>query len=113
MRVTNDPEKDIAFAHLGYVTYLSQLGMLGFIIYAMYLPITVICESRSLWFRGNDPAICYLALLGGASMVFLSLMFVMSSQFLSPGFEAPGVLYGAMWSLNRDPAFVLPEFRPL
>jgi len=109
MRVSGDPEKDIAFAHLGYVTYLSQLGMMGFIIYAIYLPWGIIRGARQLWYYANEPHVRYVALLGGASITFLSLMFAMSSQFLSPGFEAPGVLYGAIWSFNRSRVGVWPE----
>jgi len=85
------------------------LGMMGFIIYAIYLPWGIIRGARQLWYYANEPHVRYVALLGGASITFLSLMFAMSSQFLSPGFEAPGVLYGAIWSFNRSRVGVWPE----
>jgi O-antigen ligase/polysaccharide polymerase Wzy-like membrane protein len=107
MKQSEDPKRRIAFGHLGYVTYLSQLGMIGFLVYAVYLPFGVIRDSRYLWFHDRRPAVRYVALLGGASIVFISLMFLMSSQFLSPGFEGPGVLYGAMWALARDDSGVI------
>jgi hypothetical protein len=92
-----------AFGHLGYVTYLSQLGLIGFLVYGLYLPLSIIRDGRWLWYHSDDPAIRYTALLGTASMICLSIMFIISSQFLSSGYAAPGVLYGAIWALARQP----------
>lgn len=91
----------IAFAHLGYVTYLSQLGLLGLLIYGVYLPLNVVRDARQLWHHRGLPVLQYVGLLGATSVVFLSIMFLMSSSFLQLGYYAPGVLYGAVWALAR------------
>ena len=88
--------KDIAYAHLGYVTYLSQLGIVGLIVYGLFLPLSVLRDARWLWTLGESDVLDYAALLGGASIICLSLMFAASGHFLSVAYEAPGVLYGAL-----------------
>ena len=95
------PEK-IAFGHLGYVTYLSQLGLLGLFIYGFYLPFSVVRDSRRMWRHGGLSVFRYLGLLGAASIIYLSLQFLMSSSFLGITYFAPGTLYGAVWVLARS-----------
>jgi len=91
----------IAFGHLGYVTYLSQLGLIGLLAYGLYLPLTVIQDGRRLWSHGELPVIRYTALLATASIICVSIMFSMSSSFLELVYFPPGVLYGSIWSLAR------------
>ena len=91
----------IAFGHLGYVTYLSQLGLVGLFIYGIYLPLSVLRDARRLWRHGALPELRYLGLLTGASIIFLSIMFLMSSSYLSVSYFATGTLYGAAWALAR------------
>lgn len=92
----------IALGHLGYVTYLSQLGVVGLLAYGLYLPLRVLHDARRLWRNGGQPVLRYVGLLGAASIILLSIMFLMSSHFLGLGYFAPGVLYGALWSLARS-----------
>ncbi len=91
----------IAFGHLGYVTYLSQLGVLGFCVYGILLPVGVLRSSTHLWRKGDGPVMRCSALLAGSSVICLSVMFVASSHFLALGYEAPAVLYGTVWGLAR------------
>jgi hypothetical protein len=91
----------IAFGHLGYVTYLSQMGLIGLFAYGFYLPLVVARDGRCLWRHGDLPVLRYIGLLGAASIICLSIMFMMSSSFLGLGYSAPGVLYGSVWSLAR------------
>ncbi|MBN4054637.1 hypothetical protein JYT87_02905 [Nitrospira defluvii] len=93
---------NVAFGHLGYVTYLSQLGFLGLLAYGVYLPLSVVRNANLLWRYGNSPALQYMALLGAASIIYLSIMFLMSSSFLGLGYFAPAVLYGSVWALARS-----------
>ncbi len=96
-----DPTKKVAFGHLGYVTYLSQLGLIGLLVYGFCLPLSVFRNGWWLWRYADPEVLRYLGLLGVASIVCLSIMFVMSSQFLGLGSFAPGVLYGAVWAAAR------------
>ena len=98
---SRDPSRKVAFAHLGYITYLSQLGVIGLLVYGFYLPLGVFRNGLWLWRHAEPPVLCYLGLLGIASIVCLSIMFLMSSQFLGVGSFAPGVLYGAVWAAVR------------
>jgi hypothetical protein len=99
---TLDPLKKVAFGHLGYVTYLSQLGLIGFLVYGFCLPLSVFRNGWWLWRHAGEEVLRYLGLLGVASILCLSIMFVMSSQFLILGVFAPGVLYGAVWAAVRS-----------
>jgi len=107
----------IAFGHLGYVTYLSQMGLIGILAYGVYFPLSVVRQSRLLWQQGDGPVLRYLGLLGAASIILLSIMFLMSSSFLGLGYFAPGVLYGSVWSLaqiqkrsTREGNYVLSQY---
>jgi hypothetical protein len=104
-----DPQKHIGFGHLGYVTYLSQLGLIGLFVYGFYFPISVIQNGLWLWRFIDLPVLRYVALLGVASITCLSIMFIMSAQFLSPGYFAPAVLYGSMWFLVRAQKTAISE----
>jgi hypothetical protein len=99
--VSKDPAKKVAFGHLGYVTYLSQLGLIGLLVYGLCLPLSVFRNGWWLWRYAQPEVLRSLGLLGIASIVCLSIMFVMSSQFLVLGVFAPGVLYGAVWAAVR------------
>jgi len=96
---SDDPAYKIAFGHLGYVTYLSQLGLIGVAVYGVCLPLGVIRRSRFLYFHSSQPAVQYMALLAASSVLCLSFIFVMSSHFLALGYFAPGVLYGGLSAL--------------
>jgi len=96
---SDDPAYKIAFGHLGYVTYLSQLGLIGVAVYGFCLPWGVIRRSRFLYFHSSQPAVQYMALLAASSVLCLSFIFIMSSHFLALGYFAPGVLYGGLSAL--------------
>lgn len=98
---SDDYSKIIAYNHLGYVTYLSQMGLIGLLVYGFYVPFGVLQNARSLWSGSDEASLRSVALLGGASIICLSLMFVASSHFLGLGYEAPAVLYGSLWVLAR------------
>ncbi|HDY88006.1 MAG TPA: O-antigen ligase domain-containing protein [bacterium] len=91
----------IGFGHLGYVTYLSQFGLIGLFVYGIYLPLSVIQHSRNIWLNWRLPVERYVALLAGSCMIFNSIMFIMSSSFLGLGSFIPGILTGSVWVLAR------------
>jgi hypothetical protein len=88
----------IAFGHLGHLTYLTQLGLLGSFIYSIFLPYAVLRASRRLWLE-KSMTVRTLGLVACASIIQLSVMFLMSSSFLSVAFFAPGIIYGGAWAL--------------
>jgi hypothetical protein len=100
--LSKDASEKVAFGHLGYVTYLSQLGLIGLLVYGFCLPVGVFRNGLWLWRHAESEVLRYLGLLGIASIVCLSIMFVMSAQFLILGVFAPGVLYGAVWAAVRS-----------
>jgi hypothetical protein len=104
MQTIRNPESGpnrIAFGHLGYVTYLSQMGLIGLLAYGLYFPLRVLHDAQRLWRNGGQPVLRYMGLLGAASIILLSIMFLMSSNFLGLGYFAPSVLYGSLWSLAK------------
>jgi hypothetical protein len=102
--ITNpeDYQRRMAFGHLGYVTYLSQMGLIGLLAYGLYFPLMVLRDGRFLWWHSDLSVIRYMGLLGTASIVSLSIVFAMSSHFLMLGYFPSGALYGSMWSLARS-----------
>ena len=101
-----EPEKkihSIAFGHLGYVTYLSQLGLFGLFVYGFYLPYRGIVLSRLVWRNAKDNISEFLAVFATSAMLFNCIRFTMSESFLSSeGFVATGVLFGAVWGLAKS-----------
>ena len=85
------------FGHLGYVTYLSQLGLVGLLLYGVYVPVAVVGDSRRTWRSAEAPASRYLALLAGCCILYHAIMFAMSSSLLMLWTFAPGILAGAAW----------------
>ena len=102
----------IAFGHLGYITYLSQMGLIGLFIYGVYFQLMVYKNGRWLWWNGGSTVLRYTGLLGSSSIICLSIMFLMSSSFLILGYFAPCVLYGSMWSLVRNKKKQLSDSEP-
>ena len=90
----------IAFGHLGYVTYLSQLGLIGFLVYAFWLPLVIISRARLLLQQPHaPPEVVHLAAVTGACFIYYPLMFFFSGSFLV-GCYVPGILTGGVWGLT-------------
>ena len=90
----------IAFGHLGYVTYLSQLGLIGFLVYAFWLPLVILLRARLLLQQPHaPPEVVHLAAVTGACFIYYPLMFFFSSSFLSASY-VPGILTGGVWGLT-------------
>jgi O-antigen ligase len=98
-KADEDPRYRIAFGHLGYVTYLSQLGVIGLLVYGALLPVEIVRRSRRLWHEGETQSVRYLGLFGGACIIHASLLFFMSSHYLSVSSFVPGVVFGGVWGL--------------
>jgi len=90
----------IAYNHLGYLTYLAQLGLLGFIVYGLYVPISVIQNSIKVYKYKKERDIKLFAVFSGCAMVYLSIGFLMTGSFLCHAC-IPGILAGGTWALSR------------
>jgi len=95
-------ESNASFGHLGYITYLSQLGLLGFFVYALWFPFHVLRRARRQ-FRNSliQPATRHWELLVGAVFLYDIAMFFFSSDFLGSS-VLPGLMAGFVTSFDRS-----------
>jgi hypothetical protein len=92
-----DFRERIAWGHLGYISYLSQFGILGFLIYGIWFPVAVLRRARRLVkLPGLSPAVMHLALLTGACFILQAIMFLFTHGYLVRYF-LPGLLGGSLW----------------
>lgn len=84
-----------AWGHLGYITTLAQLGLVGFGVFYLWLPAAVMKNARLLWVSADD-TVRQLGLLGGAWMIMVLIEFLMSGNFISIGMSGAGLTWGAL-----------------
>ncbi len=87
---------NIAWGHLGHVTTLAQLGLIGLFVYSYYLPMTVIKTSRVLWEK-TTKEVKFLGLFGGVTMVWYWICFLMSDSYLAQK-PLAGIIFGVLWA---------------
>jgi hypothetical protein len=105
-----------AWGHLGYVTYLSQLGLIGFLVYGIWLPLVVVSKARRLLQQPHaPPEVVHLAALTGATFIYYPLVFLTSGSLLNI-YYVPGILVGAVWGMTslqfseiKVPALEMPS----
>jgi hypothetical protein len=85
----------IAWGHLGHVSTLSQLGIIGLVVYSFYLPLTIIKASRKLWIQASGE-VKYFGLFAGGSIIWYWICFFMSNSFLSQH-VITGIIFGTVW----------------
>ena len=84
-----------AWGHLGYITTLAQLGLVGFGVFYVWLPAAVIKSAKLLWVSADDTA-RQLGLLGGAWMIMVLIEFLMSGNFITIGISSAALTWGAL-----------------
>jgi hypothetical protein len=89
------PGEFVAWGHLGHITILSQLGIVGLVVYSYYLPLAIIKLSKKLWKHAANE-VKFLALLAGITMIWHWICFIMSSSFLGQ-YPVAGIMFGAVW----------------
>jgi hypothetical protein len=89
----------VAWGHVGYASYLSHFGLLGLIIFAIYMPLQVLRAGKEVYFANRSGPTINLGLLTMVTVVFVSVICCMSTSYLSPVMHSIGFLYGATWSL--------------
>jgi hypothetical protein len=106
---------NIAWGHVGYTSYLSQFGLLGLIIFAIYLPLAMLRAGKEVYFSRRDGPTTNLGLLTIVTVVLVSVICFMSTSYLSPTMHSTGFLYGAAWSLayrQTRAAAAMPQVIP-
>jgi hypothetical protein len=89
----------VSWGDLGYLAYLTQLGLIGLLAYGVWLPLIVLRRARRLILKPEaSPEIIHLAALTGACFIYLPVMHIFSSSFLIIQY-LPGVLVGGVWGV--------------
>jgi hypothetical protein len=94
---------EIAYGHVGYVTYLSQLGLLGFFVYGLWLPFaTILPAQRFLRRSDSGPASRHLVSLAAAIYIYFIFLSALSGSLLQFEFM-PGILAGVVAAFGSNP----------
>jgi hypothetical protein len=91
----------VAFGHMGYATYLSQLGLVGLVLYGVYFPLRVGSDGYNLACGEDGEAVRKCGQLACASIVFFVIAAISSAHLLAPVFLPTAILFGAVWRLAR------------
>jgi hypothetical protein len=100
-KLAADPHAEIAWGHVGYSMYLSNLGLLGFFVYGIYLPWIIFFASRRLYFSNAGWIIVSIGMLGLTAILMETVVGFLSFNYLQAGKSSIGFLYGVVWILNR------------
>jgi hypothetical protein len=92
--------KIISWGHVGYTSYLSNLGLIGLFIYGFYIPFKMFGSSKRLYTENAEWSIHLLGLLGCVTVIMFTVLSCTSSSYLSPLAHNIGFLYGAIWTLT-------------
>ena len=90
----------VAWGHLGHVTILAQLGLVGLLVYSVQLPIEVIRHGRNLLERTDDH-VRFFGLLAVTCMTWSWICFFFSDSFLG-SHASDGFIFGAAWGICRQ-----------
>jgi hypothetical protein len=92
-------DPNIAWGHVGYTSYLSQFGLFGLIIFAIYLPLQILRAGKEVYLANRLGPAANLGLLTVATVVLIAITSLMSTSYLLAIMHSIGFLYGATWSL--------------
>lgn len=100
----------IAWGHIGHIAYLSRLGVMGFIIYSIFIPLSALkyltrTKTNNLKFSYTKIFIIF----GTALVINDWIQFWMSSSYLGLTAFLPGAVIGIIWAL-KDKRIKLTEF---
>ena len=100
----------IAWGHIGPISYLARLGLLGFFIYSIYIPFTTLKfligkKTNNLKYNYSKIFILFSAAL----IISDWIQFWMSASYLNLTAFLPGTVLGIIWAL-KDKRIKLSEF---
>lgn len=88
-----------ALNHVAYSTYLAHYGLLGLIIYLIFLNILTIRVGRNYYLKHPDDYGGGIAIIGVAAAIMNISGFLTSASLLGATTQVVGLLYGAVWGL--------------
>jgi len=94
-------EETGALGHVGFTTYLCQYGILGLLLYGVFLPFLTIKVAKKYF---AEHAFTYggtIVLLAIACSLFDIIGLTWSQHHLYAFTHVQGLIYGAMWGLYR------------
>ena len=97
--ISDGLNRDIAWGHIGYTSYLSNLGIVGLLIYGVFLPLAIVRAGKLLYNGDNERWVVLLGLIAVVTVLSESIMSFMSTSYLSTLKHCVGFLYGAVWAL--------------
>src|SRR5690606_29538175 len=94
-----------AYGHIGHLTNLTQFGVLGFALFSIYLPVTVLRSALYLALYPNDD-IKLIGIIAGVTMIYFVIMFFMSGNFFTINNNTNAIIFGAgirlAWTLRNE-----------
>ncbi|MCB9433788.1 MAG: O-antigen ligase family protein [Ardenticatenaceae bacterium] len=96
-------ETEVAWSHVGYISYLAQLGLIGLLVYGIVVPFGSIKIGNQLFqLDGSEYEIKKIALIGLSCLVINVPLFAMSGSYLQPDMLVPGLLCGALLGVRSS-----------
>lgn len=92
--------KDIAWGHVGYVSYLARLGIFGFIIYGIAIWVFALRTSLRLLKTYKTGELHWLAILGMCTVLVCAIGFAMSSSYFEVQKGIPGLIFGVTFGIE-------------
>jgi len=90
-----------ALGHVAYSIYLANYGLLGLLIYLVFLNILTIKTGRYYYLKHLDNYGKVIAIIGVAAAIMNISGFFTSTCYLGATTQVEGLLYGAIWGLHR------------
>ena len=90
-----------ALGHVAYSTYLAHYGLVGLIIYLILLNFLTIWVGRNYYFKHFNDYADGIAVIGITCAVINLTGFFSSVHYLGSTTHIVGLLYGAVWGLQR------------
>ena len=98
---SSDISETGALYHVGYASYLSHYGLLGFLVYALILPIMSLSLAKKYYLTHSEEYGGCLVLMGLSCIIIDAIGQLSGTQYLWAVTHIQGLLYGAIWGLGK------------
>lgn len=100
----------ISWGHIGPIAYLSRMGVLGFIVYSIFIPFTAYSTLKKLKVHTLKYNYIKIFVLFSSALVISDwISFWMSASYLTIGAFLPGIIIGIVWSI-KDKRIILSKY---